>query len=141
MRPVSRIDWNDLTSLIEGEAVVLFGGRRIYARVFHAAVDDVGPKRLGRTIMLRAPDADAIREDLARIGRIASSIESGSVALAGEEEASQGLSALVRGFARAARRLGATGVRSCRVGRDRCRAGGIADAAPDATPDGTPMTP
>ena len=104
VRPVSRIDWNDLTSLIEGEAVVLFGGRRIYARVFHAAVDDVGPKRLGRTVMLRAPDADAIREDLARIGRIASSIESGSVALAGEEEASPGLSALVRGFARAARR-------------------------------------
>ena len=49
VRPVSRVDWNDLTSLIEGEAVVLFGGRRIYARVFHAAVDDAGPKRLGRT--------------------------------------------------------------------------------------------
>ena len=111
VRPVSRIDWNDLTSLIEGEAVVLFGGRRIYARVFHAAVDDVGPKRLGRTVMLRAPDADAIRDDLARIGRIASSIESGSVALAGEEEASPGLSALVRGFARAARR--ASGPRAC----------------------------
>ena len=75
MRPVSRIDWNDLTSLIEGEAIVLFGGRRIYARVFHAAVDDAGPKRLGRTVMLQAPDDDAIRQDLARIGRIASSIE------------------------------------------------------------------
>ena len=87
VRPVSRIDWNDLTSLIEGEAVVLFGGRRIYARVFHAAVDDTGPKRLGRTVMLRVPDGAAIREDLARIDRIASSIESGSVALAGEEEA------------------------------------------------------
>ena len=32
VRPVSRVDWNDLTTLIEGEAIVLFGGRRIYAR-------------------------------------------------------------------------------------------------------------
>jgi intracellular multiplication protein IcmO len=37
---VSRVDWNDLTSLIEGEAIVLFGGWRIYARVFHAQIDD-----------------------------------------------------------------------------------------------------
>ena len=142
VRPVSRIDWNDLTSLIEGEAVVLFGGRRIYARVFHAAVDDVGPKRLGRTIMLRAPDADAIREDLARIGRIASSIESGSVALAGEEEASPGLSALVRGFARAARR--ASRPRVCaRAALDEIGAvpEELLTPRPGAAPDGTPMTP
>src|SRR5438067_8154919 len=55
VRPVSRVDWNDLTTLIEGEAIVLFGGRRIYARVFHAKIDDGGPKRLGRCMMLRAP--------------------------------------------------------------------------------------
>ena len=30
VRTVSRVDWNDLTSLIEGEAIVLFGGRRVY---------------------------------------------------------------------------------------------------------------
>ncbi len=141
VRPVSRIDWNDLTSLIEGEAVVLFGGRRIYARVFHAAVDDAGPKRLGRTVMLRVPDGAAIREDLARIDRIASSIESGSVALAGEEEASPGLSALVQGFARAARR--ASGPRACAraaleeiaaVPEDRLT------PRPDPASDGTPMT-
>ena len=29
VRTISRVDWNDLTSLIEGEAIVLFGGRRI----------------------------------------------------------------------------------------------------------------
>jgi intracellular multiplication protein IcmO len=142
VRPVSRIDWNDLTSLIEGEAVVLFGGRRIYARVFHAAVDDAGPKRLGRTVMLRSPDGDAIREDLARIGRIASSIESGSVALAGEEEASPGLSALIRGFARAARR--ASRPRACaRAALDEIGAvpEELLTPRPSATPDGTPMTP
>jgi intracellular multiplication protein IcmO len=141
VRPVSRIDWNDLTSLIEGEAVVLFGGRRIYARVFHAAVDDIGPKRLGRTVPLRAPDGDAIREDLARLSRIASSIESGSVALAGEEEVSPGLAALVRGFARAARR--SAGSRACaHAALEEIRAvpEELLTPRPDAAPDGTPMT-
>ena len=140
-RSVSRIDWNDLTSLIEGEAVVLFGGRRIYARVFHAAVDDAGPKRLGRTVMLRVPDGAAIREDLARIDRIASSIESGSVALAGEEEASPGLSALVQGFARAARR--ASRPRACaRAALDEIGAvpENLLTPRPGAASDGTPMT-
>ena len=141
VRPVSRIDWNDLTGLIEGEAVVLFGGRRIYARVFHAALDDAGPKRLGRTVMLRAPDSDAIREDLARIGRIASSIESGSVSLAGEEEASPGLSALVQGFALAAR--SASGPQACaRAALEEI--GSVPEdlltPRPDPASDGTPMT-
>ena len=31
VRPVARVDWHDLHILIEGEAIVLFGGRRIYA--------------------------------------------------------------------------------------------------------------
>jgi intracellular multiplication protein IcmO len=31
-----RVDWTDLQALIEGEAIVLFGGRRIYANLFHA---------------------------------------------------------------------------------------------------------
>ena len=141
VRPVSRIDWNDLTSLIEGEAVVLFGGRRIYARVFHAAMDDVGPKRLGRMVKLQAPDGNAIREGLARIGAIASSIESGSVALAGEEEVSPGLAALVRGFVRAARR--SAGSRACaRAALEEIGAvpEELLTPRPDAAPDGTPMT-
>ena len=81
IRSVARVDWNDLTRLIEGEAIVLFGGRRIYARVFHALIDDAGPKRLGHTLMLRPPDPDEVRHRLARIGDIAAAIESGSVAL------------------------------------------------------------
>ena len=106
LRPVSRIDWNDLTNLIEGEAIVLFGGRRIYARVFHALIDDRGPKRLGRTIMLHPPDADAVRRRFARIGEIAAAIESGKVGYGPPEEGSPGLAALLRGFAQAARRGG-----------------------------------
>jgi intracellular multiplication protein IcmO len=33
VRERSRIDWNDLQRLIEGEAIVLLGGRRIYAKL------------------------------------------------------------------------------------------------------------
>src|ERR1700726_3600357 len=81
VRPVSRVDWNDLTTLIEGEAIVLFGGRRVYARVFHARIDDAGPKRLGRSVMLRAPDPDEVRRRLERLGHIAAAIENGKLAL------------------------------------------------------------
>ncbi len=55
VRTVSRVDWNDLTSLLEGEAVILFAGRRIYAKVFHAVLSDVGMKRIGRTIQPPQP--------------------------------------------------------------------------------------
>ena len=111
IRSVARVDWNDLTRLIEGEAIVLFGGRRIYARVFHALIDDAGPKRLGHTLMLRPPDPDEVRHRLARIGDIAAAIESGSVALGAPEAISPGLRAIVRGFRGAARQ--GSKVRDC----------------------------
>jgi len=103
VRPVSRVDWNDLTTLIEGEAIVLFGGRRIYARLFHAAIDDAGPKRLGRGLMLRAPDPAEVRKSLDRISQIAADIERGAVVTGTEADRSPALSALLRGFAEAAR--------------------------------------
>jgi len=106
VRPVSRIDWNDLTNLIEGEAIVLLGGRRIYARVFHAQIDDAGPKRLGRSVMLPNPDPDEVRGRFARLGEIAAAIERGNSALEPDEEVSPVLAALLRGFAKAARRGG-----------------------------------
>ena len=49
VKQVSRVDWQDLQNLLEGEAVVLFGGRRIYAKVFYAKLDTSGPTRLCRT--------------------------------------------------------------------------------------------
>ncbi|MBN9560459.1 MAG: type IV secretion system DNA-binding domain-containing protein [Alphaproteobacteria bacterium] len=103
VRSVSRVDWNDLTSLIEGEAIVLFGSRRIYARLFHAEIDDTGPKRLGRSLMLPPPNPETLRARLDRIGTIAARIERGSVLAGGEEALSPALAALLRGFARAAR--------------------------------------
>jgi intracellular multiplication protein IcmO len=61
VKQVSRIDWRDLQNLLEGEAVVLFGGRRVYAKVFHAKLDTSGPTRLNRPIMLAAPQHDEVR--------------------------------------------------------------------------------
>lgn len=55
VRKVSRVDWNDLQRLIEGEAIILFGGRRIYAKLFHAALDTAGSMRLNRPLMLPSP--------------------------------------------------------------------------------------
>jgi len=109
IRPVSRVDWNDLTRLIEGEAIVLFGGRRIYARVFHAEIDDTGPKRLGRGVVLRTPDPDAVHSRRERLGGIAAAIENEKLALGPEEEVSPGLAALLRGFREAARQGGDAG--------------------------------
>ena len=103
VRPVSRVDWQDLTSLIEGEAIVLFGGRRIYAKVFHARIHDAGPKRLGRGIMLREPDPGDLRARLDHVDRIASAIEKGRVALGQQEPLSPALEALLQGFVHAAK--------------------------------------
>jgi intracellular multiplication protein IcmO len=61
IKQVSRIDWRDLQNLLEGEAVVLFGGRRVYAKVFHAKLDASGPTRLNRPIMLPAPRHEQVR--------------------------------------------------------------------------------
>ena len=102
MRPVSRVDWQDLTSLIEGEAIVLFSGRRIYARVFHAIIDDSGPKRLGRCLMLREPDAAEVRERVRRADEVAERIATGTLGLEDEGDVSPVLGALVEGFVRAA---------------------------------------
>ena len=141
LRPVSRVDWNDLTTLIEGEAIVLFGGRRIYARLFHAQIDDTGPKRLGRSLTLRAPSPDAVRARHDRIGRIAAAIAGGKVVAGAGDEISPGLAALLRGFSKAARGGG-----DARV----CALGALAELArlpeemlpgrPPPPADGTPVT-
>ena len=55
LRQVSRVDWQDLQRMIEGEAIILFGGRRIYAKVFHAALEVSNPLRLNRPLVLSVP--------------------------------------------------------------------------------------
>jgi intracellular multiplication protein IcmO len=104
VRPISRVDWNDLTSLIEGEAIILFGGRRIYATLFHAQIDDSGAKRVGRTLMLRDPNARELRARFARIDEMAGRIERGSLKFNGLHGGSPALSAMRRAFGEAIER-------------------------------------
>ena len=141
VRPVSRVDWNDLTSLIEGEAIVLFGGRRIYARVFHAQIDDSGPKRIGRTVMLRGPDVEDVRDRITRLADIAAMIERGALITAAGEEASAVLHALRNGL------LAASGAKLPPIECARAALAAVATlpeselpARPPAPDDGMPVT-
>ena len=62
LRQVNRVEWQDFQRLLPGEAVLLFGGRRVYARLFHARFEITGRPRLNRPLMLAAcsrQDADA----------------------------------------------------------------------------------
>jgi intracellular multiplication protein IcmO len=141
VRPVSRVDWQDLTSLIEGEAIVLHGSRRIYACVFYAKIDDSGLKRLGRTVMLREPDREAIREWMRRADTLARRIASGTLDLEDEEDVPPVLEALVDGFSRAAEAARAAG--ECATGALRALAEVPEDRLPPRPPppaDGTPVT-
>ena len=141
VRTVSRVDWNDLTSLIEGEAIVLFGGRRIYARVFHAKIDGGGVKRVGRTLMLRTPDRKDVLARTKRSRGLAALIEAGAVIGSAPEPASPGLQAFVRGFSGAAANGGNSG--AC-VRAALAAIGELAEHAlperPTAPADGVPIT-
>jgi intracellular multiplication protein IcmO len=66
VRRVSRVDWKDLRGLIEGEAIVLFGNRRVHAKLFYAKIDPRGRLRLNRPLVLRPPAVDAIERAAAR---------------------------------------------------------------------------
>ena len=98
VREVARVQWADLQRLIEGEVIILFGGRRIYAKVFHATVDKDGPKRLVRPLQLAAPDRRVLELALERIEEIESRVKSGVVARAGEEPVSPRLRGVLDGF-------------------------------------------
>ena len=141
VKSVSRVDWRDLTSLIEGEAIVLFGSRRVYARLFHARIEDAGPKRIGRSIGLRPPKPEQVRAERSRIAAIAAAIEGGRVAAGGEEEASPALAALLQGFADAAHDGGNAGAR---IRGALAAIAGVPEeqlpARPPPPADGTPVT-
>jgi intracellular multiplication protein IcmO len=100
VRATSRVDWNDLQRLIEGEAIILLGGRRIYAKLFYAKVNTDGPMRLNRALMLAAPDIDAIRAEVRRLDGLVEAIENGAVA-GPDHGDSPVLRGLVGGFAAA----------------------------------------
>jgi intracellular multiplication protein IcmO len=77
VREVAGVDWRDLQSLIEGEAIILFGGRRIYAKLFHAEIDMAGPMRLNRPIPLSSPDVEALKVLSDEVGAALKALEQG----------------------------------------------------------------
>ena len=82
---------------------MLLGGRRIYARVFHAKIDETGPKRLGRTLMMREPDPTETRLRLKKADDLAKLIASGGLTMdGGMTEPSPVIAAIVAGMRKAA---------------------------------------
>jgi intracellular multiplication protein IcmO len=103
VKQVSRVDWQDLQNLLEGEAVVLFGGRRIYAKVFHAKLDTTGPTRLNRPVLLAAPSKTDIRATVGTTRTIVENLISGRTSAPDKVEESEILAAMLDAFAEGAK--------------------------------------
>lgn len=103
LRETSRVDWRDLQGLIEGEAIILFGGRRIHAKLFHVDVKVKGPMRLNRCLALPAPDVPKILADADMIDAVVEHVEHGLATDGRRADRTPELEAMVEGFARAAR--------------------------------------
>jgi intracellular multiplication protein IcmO len=103
VRQVARVDWIDLQRLIEGETIILFGGRRIYARLFHAKIESSGPARLNRPLALAPPDIRKCEAESARIREIVRALKKG-MGEAGKEPAPPALQAMIDGFVAAGAR-------------------------------------
>ncbi len=99
VRQVSRVNWTDLRSLIEGEAIVLLGKDRVYAKLFYAEIDARGPMRMNRAVMLMPPAANDIRRQGERRERTMKHLLSGKTALQQADTPSPTLDALITGFA------------------------------------------
>ncbi|GBQ91159.1 TraM recognition domain-containing protein [Asaia krungthepensis] len=77
IREVKRISWNDIQTLRQGQAIMLWRGQRIYARLFYAGIEPKGKNRVFPTIAPRfekigTPETpeihtiDAVAEQLAQ---------------------------------------------------------------------------
>ena len=78
VRKVNRVAWSDLQRLLEGEAIVMLGGRRIYAKLFHADIPVEGSIRRNRPVLLHGP-SEATTKTAKRIGEVAARIGNGLV--------------------------------------------------------------
>jgi len=100
VREVSGVDWRDLQRLIEGEAIILFGGRRIYAKLFHAEIDTRGPMRLNRPVALAPPDVESLKAASEHVGAVLKALEGGLGT--GKTKRSATLAAMLGAFQHAA---------------------------------------
>lgn len=55
IREVKRISWSDVQSLQQGQAIILFRGKRIYTRLFYAGVKPSGVNRVFPMMALSRP--------------------------------------------------------------------------------------
>lgn len=53
IREVKRISWNDIQTLRQGQAIMLWRGQRIYARLFYAGIEPQGQNRVFPTLAPR----------------------------------------------------------------------------------------
>jgi intracellular multiplication protein IcmO len=125
VKQVSRVDWQDLQNLLEGEAVVLFGGRRIYAKVFYAKLDTSGPTRLNRPIMLPAPSKAEVRAGVTTTRTIIENLVSGRTAGPDKVEETEVLAAMLDAFTSRTGERRSTALRAA----DAIEAAGIRHAA------------
>ena len=103
IRQTYRVNWNDLRSLIEGEAIVVFGKDRVHAKLLHVEIADRGPLRMNRPLALRPPAPGEIRRDQERVARITRHLAAGHAARALSPEPSPTLDAMLLHLARALR--------------------------------------
>ncbi len=80
IRQTYRVNWNDLRNLIEGEAIIVFGKERVYAKLLHVETADRGPLRMNRPLPLRPPEPGEVRRDSERVARIAGHLAAGRAA-------------------------------------------------------------
>ena len=106
VRQVSRVNWTDLRSLIEGEAIIVFGKDRVYAKLFYAHLDPRGAMRLNRPIVLPLPEIGRLKEEHRRSSTAADALAKGRAAGRVETSSSPTLEALIAGLARTVPRSG-----------------------------------
>jgi len=107
VRQTSRVNWSDLRGLIEGEAIVLLGKDRVYAKLFHAEIDANGPLRMNRPLMLRPPEVGQLKAAGERTKTTLRHLLAGRAAKRQNLAPAPTLDSLVAGFAhRAAERPG-----------------------------------
>ncbi|MBR0641217.1 type IV secretion system DNA-binding domain-containing protein [Roseomonas hellenica] len=99
VRKVARVAWSDLQKLLEGEAIVLFGGRRIYAKLFYAALDtSTGPFRRSRPLILPAPVREDTPDGALEVPEVVARLESGAIPGHAEHRPDPVLRALIAGY-------------------------------------------
>ena len=97
VRKVNRVSWSDLQKLLEGEAIVMLGGRRVYAKLFYADVKADGPIRRNRPLILPGLSRDG-NETGKTVKDVVVQLEGGQVPRSTEPQDDPVLFAMIEAF-------------------------------------------